>query len=46
MKTQNKKTLDFTKKLIVELTSLESISINGGATTYICSACIPTLDTK
>ncbi|WAC01028.1 hypothetical protein N7U66_12665 [Lacinutrix neustonica] len=46
MKTQNKNTLDFTKKIIVELTTLESIAIYGGATTYICSACIPTLDTK
>lgn len=46
MKTQSVKKIDFTKKAIVELTALESVSINGGATTYICSVCIPTLDTK
>lgn len=46
MKAQNNNTLDFTKRVIVELTQLESISVIGGATTYVCSVCIPTLDTK
>ena len=46
MKTQNNNTLYFTTKVIVELTQLESVSVFGGATTYVCSVCIPTFDTK
>jgi hypothetical protein len=44
MKTQNtKQVLDFTKKSIIELTDVESASVNGG-TGYVCSNCMTVTD--
>lgn len=45
MKTQNvKQTLDFRKKSITELTTLETLNINGG-TGYVCSNCMTITET-